>query len=284
MLNICMTSFYGSRATPKEIFGEDTPELEGFYKAINTIAPGAWSLLQELLASWQPFALVHEWKLPDGFLSHVKVMEKVEKRLEVDELDHATFTYVYNENVGQESGLSNVANVVHSVDAYVLRSLIRRCNYDVEQTQRAMEAVFLELLDRDVNGNEQDTSDDAPEAIQTYMERFAATNMVDAVIIPHLTIDSVCYLTTDHLRRLNQMMEEMLDHPPFPILSVHDEFKCHPNNMNVLRQQYINLFAEMADSEILSDIFSQIMGVQGTYKKMSHDLSQKIRQSNYGLS
>lgn len=279
-----MTSFYGSRATPKEIFGEDTPELEGFYKAINTIAPGAWGLLQDLLASWQPFALVHEWTLPDGYLARVKVMEMVESRLEVDELDHATFAYTYGENRGQESGLSNVANVVHSIDAYLLRSLIRRCNYDVEQTQYAMDCAFSRLIECDMYDVGPHPIEDAPEAIQKYVERFHATNMVDAVIIPHLNEDSVRFLTEDHLRRLNAMMEEMLDHKPFPILSVHDEFKCHPNNMNVLRQQYINLFAEMAESEILSDIFSQIHGVKGTYPKLTPDLGDKIRQSNYALS
>jgi len=214
----------------------------------------------------------------------VKVMEKVEKRLKIDELDHATFSYVYNENIGQESGLSNVANVVHSIDAYLLRSLIRRCNYDVEQTQRAMNACFQELLYRDCMGGEAKCSSGAPAKLQTYVERFAATNMVDAVIIPHLDPETCRYLSDDHLRRLNQMMEEMLDHPPFPILSVHDEFKCHANHMNVLRQQYINLFAEMAESEILSDIFSQIHGVQGTYTKKSQGLAQLIRGSNYALS
>lgn len=109
-----MTSFYGSRLTPRTIFGDGTPELEMFYQAIQQVAPGAWTLLQELLGSWQPFAPLHEWILPDGFHARVKVMEKVEKRLEVDELDHATFTYVWYENQGTETGLSNIANVVHS--------------------------------------------------------------------------------------------------------------------------------------------------------------------------
>lgn len=109
-----MTVMYGSRRQPKLIFGEDTPELSAFYQAVQQVAPGAWELLQDLLGSWQPFALMHRWILPDGFVARVKVMEKVEKRLEIDELDHATFTYKWYENTGTESGLSNVANVVHS--------------------------------------------------------------------------------------------------------------------------------------------------------------------------
>ena len=81
-----MTSMYGSKKTPKDIFGEDTPELAAFYKAAQTIAPGAWELLQDLLNSWQPYALKHSWKMPDGFDAVVKVMVKKSIRIEVDEL------------------------------------------------------------------------------------------------------------------------------------------------------------------------------------------------------
>lgn len=104
-----MTSFYGSKAKPIEIFGEDTPELAAFYAAATKVAPGAWGLLQDLLASWQPYALKHEWQLPDGYEAKVKVMNKIETRIEVDELDHATFTYQYYVNEGQDKGLSNAA-------------------------------------------------------------------------------------------------------------------------------------------------------------------------------
>lgn len=104
-----MTSFYGSKAKPIEIFGEGTPELAAFYAAATVVAPGAWGLLQDLLASWQPYALKHEWQLPDGYEAKVKVMNKIETRIEVDELDHATFTYQYYVNEGSDKGLSNAA-------------------------------------------------------------------------------------------------------------------------------------------------------------------------------
>src|SRR5690606_35374385 len=48
-----MTSFYGSKKQPKTIFGEDTPELDAFYKAAYKTAPLAWDLLQVLIASWR---------------------------------------------------------------------------------------------------------------------------------------------------------------------------------------------------------------------------------------
>lgn len=111
--NALMTAMYGSREQPKAIFGVDTDELAAFYQAVQVICPGAWELLQDLLASWQPFALKHSWKLPDGYDAVVKVMKKIENesrnRIEVDELDGATFTYIWYENIGSEKGLSNVA-------------------------------------------------------------------------------------------------------------------------------------------------------------------------------
>ena len=109
-----MTTMYGSKATPKKIFGEDTPELEAFYKAAMKVAPGAWDLLQTLVGSWNAGALAHAWKLPDGYDARVKVMVKQSARIEIDELDHASFTYEFYENQGTEKGLSNAANLVHS--------------------------------------------------------------------------------------------------------------------------------------------------------------------------
>lgn len=109
-----MKSMYGSTAVPKRIFGEDTIELDAFYKAAEATAPGAWILLQELLGSWQPWATKHEWQMPDGFNVVCKVMETTEIRVEVDELDHASFTYAWEENKGSKTGLSLAANVTHS--------------------------------------------------------------------------------------------------------------------------------------------------------------------------
>lgn len=277
-----MTACYGSKAVPEEIFGEDTPELAAFYEGAMRVAPGAFTLLQELKETWQPFALKHSWVLPDNFHVHVKVMEDMESRIEVDELDHASFTYYFKDNVGKEQGVSNVANVTHSVDAYLLRCLIRRCDYDRPLALEAKELIDNELTAR-ACGLEGLAPHEAPEPLRTYLERYEATRMADVVILPYLSGESIGYLSHDHLCRLQDVVAGMLAYRPFHVLSVHDEFKCLPGNMNHLRQQYINLFAEMAESEILTDIFQQLMGVQGTYQKLSHNLADKIRQSNYAI-
>jgi hypothetical protein len=277
-----MTSLYGSKAKPKEIFGEDTPELNAFYKAMQIVAPGAWELLQDLLDSWQPYALVHEWKLPDGFDARVKVMLPAEARIEVDELDHATFTYQWKENAGSKKGLSNVANVVHSIDAYVLRCLVRRCNYNKPMVESAHIAMIEALIYKSLNPAIATATTEGKH--RYYVEQYERSRMPDVVILPYLTTEVAKELSVEHLNALIDLVQQMLEYQPFEVVSVHDEFQCHANNMNYLRQQYANILADLADSEILSDILSQLHGSKGTYPKATKDLSKYIRNSNYALS
>ena len=279
-----MTSFYGSKAQPKAIFGEDTPELAAFYQAAQIVAPGAWELLQVLLNSWQQFAPYHTWQLPDGFQAKVKVMAEKNVRIEVDELDHSTFSYTFYENEGQERGLSNVANVVHSIDAYVLRSVHRRCNYDAALTEQADLALMAEQVDRRRNYSAQLPIDEhSSKEIQYYKGLYERTGMPDVVILPHLLGGQVQYLSDKHIEDLSRITVKMLAHKPFHVVTIHDEFKCHANNMNQLRYWYKEIMAELADSVILADILGQIHGMGGNYQKLSNNLSVKIKESNYAL-
>ena len=279
-----MTSLYGSKAEPKNLFGEGSPELEAFYEAMYEMAPGACELLQDLTDSWQSGALVHEWKLPDGFDARIKVMQKIETRIEVDELDGATFTYEYYENEGSEKGVSNVANVVHSIDAYVLRCLERRCNYDPFIVGQAFALLMNESLRRGIAGKAPRLGKVDQTLFHYYLNQYRRSGVADIVILPHLTKANVTLLGEVHLDRLLKLVEGMVEYAPFPVVTVHDEFKCHANNMNTLRLQYKNILADIAESNLLDDILTQLYGCAGTFPKKSKNLAFKIRQSNYALS
>jgi hypothetical protein len=276
-----MTSFYGSKAQPKSLFGEDTPELAAFYQAAQVIAPGAWELLQDLLASWQPYALQHAWVMPDGFDARIKVMKKVEARIEVDELDHATFTYEFYENQGSKSGLSNAANVTHSVDAYVLRSMHRRCNYDHKVAEQAAMWIEIEMLER-LMGAQREVSVPSGKA-GYYVQQYERSTVPDVVIMPHLNPENLQQLSQEHLEHLARIINGILQYLPFELVTIHDEFKAHPNNINWVRYQYKEILADLADSHVLDDILSQLHGKPGMFPKLSQTLGDKIRESAYGL-
>jgi hypothetical protein len=237
--------------------------------------------LQDLLAAWQPYALYHAWKMPDGFDVKVKVMDKTEARIEVDELDHATFTYEYYENMGIKKGISLPANVTHSVDAYILRSMHRRCNYDAGVLAVAMDCIQFALT------NPQPRKEvDYGSKLGYYIAQYERSGIADIVILPHIQFYNVDQLSAQHMQALFTIMQGMLQYQPFDLVTVHDEFKAHANHINWVRWQYKEIMAELADSNLLSDILSQIHGKQGTFPKLSApgELAKLIRNSNYALT
>lgn len=119
-----MTVFYGSKAQPKQIFGNETPELFAFYDALKEKLPGAFELMDILQSYWRSDVLHHQWKLPDGHVARVPVTETVDKSLEIDEADHMRVTY--RTKVLHEKARSRAlaANIIHSIDAMVVRQMV----------------------------------------------------------------------------------------------------------------------------------------------------------------
>ena len=263
-----MPFFYGSKMKPKEIFGEDTPEYNAFYKGLKDTAPGAMEVMDDLMAAWQPYALVHEWNLPDGFHVSVKVMEMLDKKVEVDELNNASFTHRFYENQGSKAGLSIAANVVHSVDGMIVREMGRRCNYNPVKLTSELSLLEDLLFPLEYEG-----------AYITDRSEFVSLAMLD-----DFAKNPKAEYSVNKLLMLRDLIIKVLQYPPFELLCVHDDFRSSPNHMNTVRQYYIDIMAEIADSTILGDILSYIHGVQGSVPKRSSNLSNKIRKGNYGLS
>jgi hypothetical protein len=223
--------------------------------------------------------------MPDGYDAKVKVLVDKEARIEVDELDHSTFTYAYEVNETTPFGLSNAANVVHSVDAYVLRTVHRRCNYDSDQISYVDECIQSELLGRSMYGQPDQATIDAflDEKVAYYIEQYNRSTVVDTAILSHLDQANVTCLSAVHLKALAGIVTGMLEYKPFEVVTIHDEFRAHPNNLNYLRAQYRNILAELAGTEMLSDLLSQLYGTPYQYPKLTNDLGDYIMKSNYAL-
>lgn len=196
-----MTFFYGSTAKPKEIFGEEGPELEAFYEALKTELPGAYQLRNLFLGLWEPDLQVYEWAMPDGHYAYVPVITPEEKGLEIDEENHFRFTMRVLKCKPKEQGLALAANIVHSVDAWVCRLMVKRAHAQ-----------------------------------------------------------------------------------GFRISPIHDCFYVHPNYANQLRQNYIDIMAELAEMNMVRIIVSQLKEMDFRYRKLSNDLPALIRESEYALS
>ena len=70
----------------------------------------------------------------------------------------------------------------------------------------------------------------------------------------------------------------------FEILTIHDSFWCHPNYVQNMRQNYLDILIEIADSDLLSDILSEITGEPIKVIKRSNNLAQLMKDAEYALS
>jgi len=119
---------YYNRRKLEEFFDEDVEKV--FYKVLSESFTGAEAVKATVNQYWNPEALEHSWTLPDGHVARVKVTEMVTSNIEVDELDHVRFAYRFEANQPSTLSTSLQPNIIHSIDAYVVREMVRRANVE----------------------------------------------------------------------------------------------------------------------------------------------------------
>lgn len=264
-----MTSFYGSTAIPKTIFGEGTL-LDTFHRTMEERAPGAWEINQTMLAIWDDTALEHDWVMPDNFHVRIKVMGTASDTVH---FLNEPFEVTYKVNAPIQEGRSLSANMVHSIDGMIVREMSRRCSYDLVQVQK-----IADLVQKGVKTHSSHRPKDklALDIWGHYLE----SGFLSARILDVLDEENIGLV---HPKSLRLLIND-LPVKPFEVLSVHDCFRCLPNYGNDLRRQYNNLLAELAESDMLSFLVSQIRKEKTTVSKLDTGLGDEIRSANYALS
>lgn len=260
-----MTTFYGSKAQPIALFGEDTPELQAFYNMLENELGGAIEAMNDIQSCWNPTVIAHQWTLPDGHTAYVPVMVAEDKKIEIDELEHRSFTHRAYINEPSQSGVSLAANVVHSIDGFIVREMYRRCG---AKRMRHYSKLAGVLEHQGIEPN----------------DLLFPTQFLSVVDIDAMTADDL--ISMDYsmkaflLSRLNRLIGSGFD-----IVTIHDCFGCRPKHMNMLRRHYINILAELAASNILSDILTEVTGQEIEVIKRNNDLAILIAtQAEYALS
>lgn len=70
----------------------------------------------------------------------------------------------------------------------------------------------------------------------------------------------------------------------FELAHIHDSFCALPKYMNIVRQLYKDILCEIANSNLLSNILSEISGTNVYIEKSSKNLSHYIKDAEYHLS
>lgn len=121
-----MTKLYNSEATPKAHFNDN--QLKAFNSALDGLVPGAMDVMKTINACWDKTAVKHSWTLPDGHVAYCKVEEMADVTVSVAGME---FPYRYRKQQPSDNFRSLCPNVIHSIDGYVAREMIRRSDFDM---------------------------------------------------------------------------------------------------------------------------------------------------------
>lgn len=269
--NAIMTAFYTSTAVPKRVFGEGKL-LETFYDTIKEHAPGAWEITETMLAIWDPTTYQNAWVMPDNFHVKIKVMGQVNETVH---FLNEPFEVTYNVNMPIEGGRSLPANTTHSIDGMIVREMRRRCNFNPDRIN-----TLVRIASQHPNLHGSNRMNEQGKLTDLLWGHYLETGFLSARILDYLNTDNFGIVAPNVIMRLI----DSLPAKPFEILTVHDCFRCLPNYGNDLRRQYNNLLAEIAESDLLANLVSQITGQKIQVDKLDVTLSDDIRQANYALS
>ena len=164
--------------------------------------------------------------------------------------------------------------MTHAVDGFLVREVTRRCNYDREALIRT--AALLEKH----RGHIATTADLHPIAEAAYNHGFLSLRGAELI-----TPDNVLEFPSGYRNELLELIQEILIRPSFIVLCIHDEFKCHPNYVNDMREVYRDVLAELADSRVGEQIIQEVRN-DPDYRldKISTDLGDAIMDGEYFLS
>jgi len=265
-----MTAFYNSTAVPKRVFGEGAI-LNCFYETMKENAPGAWELNETMLNIWDNTALMNSWVMPDNFHIQIKVMGNVTERVH---FLGSPFDVNYSQNMPIENGRSLGANMTHGIDGMVVKEMERRCNFDpvkIEQVRNITRHNYKEARE----------DNDKNRMVKTLWGHYLDCGFLSTRILDYITPHNAGHVTD--MQPIVEMIDS-LPKKPFELLSIHDCFRCLPNYGNDLRKQYNICLSNIAKSNLLSFIISQIINRKVTIGKLDDNLWKDILDTEYALS
>jgi hypothetical protein len=233
-------------------------------------APGPWELNKFYLQCGNPNATSYLWALPDNFHCQIKVMVD-----EVQTINFMSKPYDITRKVQgtEEKTRMLSANTTHSIDGMVVREMLRRCNYDADLITYVKQLCY----------GVQESNVALEENFDMVMElwnHYERSGFLSMRICGYLDAGSIALVD----RQVILEMLETLPKKPFKVLTVHDCFRCHPNYGNDLRRQYNQILSDIAKSNLLSFILSQVLGQEFTAGKLDNDMWKDVLEAEYALS
>lgn len=251
---------------------------------------GILTMRQACLDAWDEDALEHSWELPDGYEIHQVITQDTFSR------DMLTGQYIYPakrveitlngkqrgidcrwSKIGKrnkkESGTRSIgANLIHSLDAFLMREIVRRCKQDFNIKPED----FKEVIESGFSINVSDVK-----AADIY-NMFRETNVVSLNILNHLHVGDT--LPSDYYEAICRIIDT-LPEEGFDIRPIHDEFACLPRHANSMRRQFNHLISELYQSNMLQYFCKQfeLLDIK-PMEDVKPEVVEQILEADYLLS
>lgn len=228
---------YGGTAYVRDHLGQHVNE---FYALYAEYLPLVFEFRNACVGGWDENAYGYGWSLPDGFevdmvcekpIAETELHDaKIELEIQGKRVNVRPFWTINTPLQKGEPGSKGIgANVVHSMDAYIMRELVRRCH-----------GVFRTSLD-DIRIGDLNCSAEAKQIYTMWCE----TKMVSLNILNELKKgDSI---PQDYYDAIKDVMLTLPQHK-FYIKPIHDEFCCRVEFRNEMVKVYNCLLVELYQS------------------------------------
>jgi hypothetical protein len=254
-----MTSFYESVATPMELFGAD---YDKFVAAAATMLPGPWAI-KDAIASCMTYRDQYRWTMMDGYEVVMDVTAPVECSMDIGQ-GHMISWIEHRKAAVKTKGLT--ANVTHSLDALVLREVLRRTHCPMAWYPEHQLTPFEELREKDI-------------LLLQSIVRYNQTQFLTFELLDH--VDQL----NQHLvpQALKDAIDSRLKCDEMYIQPIHDCYRVRATDADLLFHIVKEVMADLAYAKTAQWLLPQI-GFQGKVNDSEEKrsaLKEQVLRSSY---
>ena len=269
----CIMQFtYGGNSYCVSNLGTDVHEFHRLYKEH---LPLVFTFRNACVAGWNDEALAYSWSLPDGFEVNMECTKPIsdipdycDTRIELEiqgKRHHIKPFWSINTPLQKgELGTKGIgANLIHSIDAYIMRELVRRCH---GQFRTDLGSITIGELKCSANA-------------KAIYDMWVQTKMVSLNILNELKKgDSI---PQEYYDAIKDVMLTLPEHS-FYIKPIHDEFCCRVEFRDEMVQVYNCLLVELYNSTY-AEYAAKELELDLEYGKANTKVTKELFENDYLL-